>query len=250
MCEKKVQTTINALKFYIEQQREKRDALHDEFAEDKKKFLIEDKHINQEIKIAQESLAVLDKTSKVSELPEVPVSPEDPKDPTCPSCGNHTNRTKIVIRKGKKVQEWVCLSCGEKFTAPLSIDGIPSELGSRPGAGPQGPIGTQTRVRRGVLDKARKFLDEELAKGRCILLQQITTEADVSDSAAFRAAREVVTKEGSQFEFYKDINVKFHLKGVRPKDASKRRVFCPGCQILMIPGESCKKCPEDGDSNE
>lgn len=252
MCDRKVRTTATALKMYIKQLEKDQTQLDKDFIEVRNQHKTESTNIITEINTAQESLLVLESQLKNGnksepEIEDIPISPEDPTDPTCPSCGKHTTRTKIKQVKGKKVQEWICLSCGKKFTAPLDSDGIPSEVGSRPGAGPQGPVGKQTRERRGVLDRARKYLDEELGKGRCILLKQITEEADVSQSAAWRAACEVVDRENSAFEFYKDTNTHYHLKGVRPKDVRIRRVYCPGCKTLLIPGKNCKRCVEEDD---
>lgn len=252
MCDKKVRTTATALKMYIKQLEKDQTQLDIDFVEVRNQHKIDSNKIDAEIKTAKESLSVLElqlkseKTPEVEEVPDIPEVPEKPDDPTCPKCGNYTKRVKIKKIRGRKVQEWECLSCGKKFTAPLDSDGIPSEIGTRPGAGPKGPTGQQKRERRGVLDKARKFLDEELGKGRCILLQQIETETGVSQSAAWRAACEVTEKKDSEFEFYKDTSVKFHLKGVRPKDVKRRRVYCPGCKSLLIPGKTCKKCPEEG----
>jgi len=241
MYDKKVKTTIKALKYYINTQKQELKTLDQDFVQAKRKWEEDRTVMETEIQTAIDSISTLEKQLSQEEIPELIVLDET----KCPACKKHnTQRRKVVKERGKNVQQWECLGCGMFFNTSITSEGVSADVGTRPGAGPTGPTGTQKRERYGVLDRARKFLDQELTKGRCILFQQIQEEADVSQSAAWRAACEFVEEDNSKYEFYKDPTTKFHLKGVRPIDSKKRRLFCPGCKTLLIPGKTCKKCTE------
>lgn len=96
------------------------------------------------------------------------------------------------------------------------VDGkVLTEVGEKPGAGNKNP---KKVVRNGSIYKAIGYIKEQLEqKPSGILLKEIEAGASVSSGSAWAAVQNLINEHPGTYEYYKDITVKYHLKGIRMK---------------------------------
>jgi len=241
MVNKVAQNAINAFKLYIEAKEQELKDITQKFLDQKQQWQDDKKRIDDEIKTSKSSIAALEKQLDTQngeeKLPEIPsVEPPTP----CPKCGRtRSKKTRVRKVKGENVQEWECLNCGQRFTTPLTDIHLTVEPSKRPGAGSK--TGGGKGRRSGLMNKAVNYFLEQLKTGRCILIKEVMEELNVPESSTWRAAMKI-KDEYPEYEYYKDTSKYRHPRGLRPRNPSNRKMFCPKCKSLLKPGENCKKC--------
>lgn len=87
----------------------------------------------------------------------------------------------------------------------------PADVGTKPGAGNPKP----TKTRNGAIQKAVKWLENELMTTSEILMKDAESKSGFSNGSIWQAVMILTNEQPSVYEYYKDMTVKYHLKGIR-----------------------------------